>query len=793
MTDTPKHLVIFQPSGSRGQIEQDTTLLDAARSLGVEIESTCGGVMRCSKCRVRIEEGFFERFGTESSMTHLSPMLDGEREFFASRGIPLDGNFRQSCVARVQGPVVVFVPEESRAVKQLIRKSARQLNIEIKPAVKRYFAQMKKATLHEPMGDWERLQIALKEKYGLENLALDYRVLLQLQNAIRAGNWEITVYVWHDSSRREVIRVVPGFFDVSLGLAVDVGTTTVAGFLCDLDNGAVLATHSMMNPQTPYGDDVMARITYTMTHDDGLEKLHHAIIEGLNTIVTSCCASAGYSADNIVDSVLVGNTCIDHIFLNIFPKWVGVSPFIPAMHHSVDVKARDFGLGILPSAYVHVLPNEAGFVGADNMACIIAEEPYKQDEMMLIIDIGTNGEIVLGNRQKLISSSVPTGPAFEGAQIRYGMRAADGAIERVDIDPVTWHVRYKTIGRDKWSDEFEPAEIKARGICGSAIVELGWELFKAGVVDESGRFSKETFSPRLREFNGKPEFVLAWANETAMGRDITFNVDDVRALQLAKSAMYCAAKIMMRRMGITKIDKIVLAGAFGSFIDKVKAMAMGLFPDCDLKNVYAVGNAAGDGARIALLNADKRDEANAIAQTVEYIELTVEKDFEKQFMWAMHLPHMQDEFPHLRHLFDKAQHDRALRLINNLPVFGELPEKTRRDLARVVEEKRYKKRDVLFTENAKPDAFHIVKEGSVSLSQGKNGAEENIGDALAGAFLDAPALLAGGAHTVTARSNALNTRVLAIPHEAFLKLLAAHPEITDKIRESVPTRTVVNS
>ena len=480
MTDKPKHLVIFQPSGSRGQVEDGTTLLDAARSLGVEIESTCGGAMRCSKCRVRIEEGFFERFGIDSGMAHVSPIREGEQEFFRSRGIPLDGNFRQSCVAEVHGPVVVFVPEESRAVKQLIRKSARQLNIEIKPAVKRYFIQLTKATLHEPLGDWERVLIALKEKYGLENLTIDYPVLLQLQNAIRAGNWELTLYVWQNC---EVIRVVPGFFDLSLGLAVDVGTTTVAGFLCDLDNGAVLATHSMMNPQTPYGDDVMARITYTMTHSDGLEKLHEAIIEGLNSIVQHCCESAGYSTDNIVDSVLVGNTCMDHIFLNIFPKWVGVSPFIPAIHHSVDVKARDFGLNILPSAYVHVLPNEAGFVGSDNMACVIAEEPYKQDEMMLIIDIGTNGEIVLGNRDKLISSSVPTGPAFEGAQIRFGMRAADGAMERVDIDPVTWNVRYKVIGQEKWSDELAPEAIKARGIWGSAIVELGWELFKAGVVD----------------------------------------------------------------------------------------------------------------------------------------------------------------------------------------------------------------------------------------------------------------------------------------------------------------------
>ncbi|HKZ70888.1 MAG TPA: ASKHA domain-containing protein, partial [Anaerolineales bacterium] len=646
MSDEPKHkhLVIFQPSGSRGYVEDGANLLEAARSLGVEIETPCGGRLMCSKCRVRIEEGFFERFGIESSLSHLNPVFEREREFFRSKGLT-EPNLRQSCVATLHGPVVVFVPEESRAVKQLVRKSARELHIEIKPSVRRYFVEMKAATLRDPLGDWERLQNALKEQHGVEGLTIDYPVLTQLQKSVRAGEWKVTVFVWHG---REVIRVTPGFAEYALGLAVDVGTTTVAGFLCDLDSGQVLASESMMNPQTPYGDDVMARITYAMTHPDGLEKMHAAIIEGLNTIVARTCEKSGYQPEDIAEAVLVGNTCMDHIFLNIFPKYVGVSPFAPAMHHSVDVKARDFGLKILPTGNVHVLPNEAGFVGADNVACVIAEEPYKQDDIMLVIDIGTNGEMVLGNRHKLISASVPTGPAFEGAQIQYGMRAAIGAIEKVDIDPVTWDVRFRTIGQDKGSDEMPPEEIKARGLCGSAMIDLGWEMYRAGVVDATGRFSKEIHSPRLRQGPDGLEFVIAWANQTTLGRDITFNNADMRALQLAKSAMYSAAKIMMRRLGVQKVDKVVLAGAFGSFIDKVKAMAMGLYPDCELKNVFAVGNAAGDGARMALLNVDKRAEADEVARQIEYVELTVEPDFEKQFAAAMHFPHMSDSFPHLQ-------------------------------------------------------------------------------------------------------------------------------------------------
>jgi len=777
-----KHLVIFQPSGSRGQVEDGTTILEAARSLGVEIETPCGGRLMCSKCRVRIEEGFFERFGIESGLGHLNPVLEREREFFRSKGLT-EPNLRQSCVATIHGPVVVFVPEESRAVKQLVRKSARELNIPIRPAVRRYFVEMKPATLRDPLGDWERLQNALRAEYGLENLAIDYRVLTQLQKTVRSGEWKVTAFVWQG---REVIRVVPGLAEYTLGLAVDVGTTTIAGFLCDLDNGRVLATESMMNPQTPYGDDVMARITYAMTHPDGLAKLHQAVLEGLNTIVTRVCEASGYPAEEIAEAVLVGNTCMDHIFLNIFPKYVGVSPFTPAIHHSVDVKARDFGLHILPSGNVHVLPNEAGFVGADNVACVIAEEPYNQDDIMLVIDIGTNGEMVLGNRQRLISSSVPTGPAFEGAQIQYGMRAALGAIEKVDIDPTTWEVRFKVIGQEKWSNELPAEQIQARGLCGSAMIDLGWEMYRAGVVDASGRFSKETHSPRLREGPAGMEFVLAWAHETAIGRDITFNVNDMRALQLAKAAMYSAAKIMMRRLGVTRVDKVVLAGAFGSFIDKVKAMAMGLYPDCDLRNVYAVGNAAGDGARMALLNVDKRAEADRIARQIEYVELTVEPDFEKQFAAAMHFPHMSDAFPHLQKMLDKATHERAQRLLLNNPFFSGLSRDSLRRLAAATEEVRFRKNSAIFAAGSEPEALYVIKEGSVALTFNTTDADSQTMDLKEGAVLNGRAIACGEPHRASARAMALNTRLLAIPRPVIVGMLDSEPEWKAHLMQAEP-------
>jgi len=306
---------------------------------------------------------------------------------------------------------------------------------------------------------------------------------------------------------------------------------------------------------------------------------------------------------------------------------------------------------ISPGAYVHVLPIEAGFVGADNVGVLITEAPYQQDSMELVIDIGTNGELILGNRDKLISCSCATGPAFEGAEIKYGMRAAPGAIEKIEIDKDTREARFKVIGKEDWNTELD--DVGAKGICGSGIIDVVPQLFMAGIIDHTGRFTKDLKTPRLRVAEDGPEFVIAWANETSIGRDIVICQGDVRNIQLAKGAMYAGAKIMMRHLGVDKLDKVILAGAFGSYIDKESAACLGLFPDCPLENIYAVGNAAGDGARIALLNIDKRTEADEMARQVEYIELTVEPDFDKVFGQAMWLPHMKDTFPHLNHLLPK--------------------------------------------------------------------------------------------------------------------------------------------
>ncbi len=644
--------VNFQPSGRRGEVDEGITLLDAARQLGVDIESICGGKGTCGKCKVRIEEGYFEKDAMDSRMAHLTPLTEVEKKFIKPDEGP---NMRLACAAELKGDVKVFVPEKSRAGKQIVRKAAKELSIKLDPAVKKYYLELKQPSLHDlTVGDYERVIDALKDQYGLEGITMDYLTLRSLQDVLRKGNWNITVSVWMG---REIIKVEPGYVESSYGLAVDIGTTTVVGYLCDLNTGKVINTESMMNPQVPYGEDVMSRITYAMMNPDGLEKMQKAIIDGLNEIVERVSSDLRVNGRNggeaIVDMTVVFNTAMHHIFLGFNPEYIGRSPFIPSIQHSLNIKARDMGIKINPASYIHVLPIEAGFVGADNVGVLIAEEPYNLDEKVLIIDIGTNGELLLGNKERVCSTSCATGPAFEGAQIKFGMRAAPGAIEKVRIDPVTKEPEYKVIGKTDWHTHLE--KVDAKGICGSGIIDAIAEMFKAGIIDKTGKFNMELNTPRIRrDIDGRPEYVLAWADETSIGTDITINQADVRALQLAKGALYAGAKLMMKRMGIERLDKVILAGAFGSYIDKESALTLGMFPDCDINNVYAVGNAAGDGARMALLNVSKRREADERARWVEFVEIAVEPEFQKEFMQAMHIPHMKDPFPNLKALLQKS-------------------------------------------------------------------------------------------------------------------------------------------
>jgi len=677
--DEDKAMVIFQPSGRRGEVPKGINIIEASRLLGVDIETLCGEKKVCGKCIVRIEEGLFEKYGITSSPDNVSPWQEEEDKFITPDR--REKGFRLGCVAEIKGDILVFVPEESRAGKQVVSKAARDIYIEHNPAVRIYHVQVDPPSFEEPTADFERVCRGLERDYGIKDLTVDIFTLRQLPSALRDGNWCVTASVWNN---REIIRFRPGKVEHAYGLAIDVGTTTVAAYFCDLTTMEVIDTVSMMNPQCKYGEDVMARITYHMTNPDGLQRMSDDIIEGLDSLIEKAIANTyppkkkkkkkkgeegpdeyvevaeegrtylRLTRQDIEDITLGGNTAMHHILLNLNPEYVGLAPFPPAIHSSLDIRARDLGIHINPSSYVFVLPIEAGFVGADNVGVLIAEEPYKHEENVLIIDIGTNGELVLGNRHKLISSSCATGPALEGAQLAFGMRAAPGAIERIAIDAATKEVDYKVIGREAWRKYSEPKEMKAKGICGSGILDLLAELYRSGVVAKSGVFNKKALKehPRFRinPDTKQPEFVLAWAEESSIDKDIVITQKDVRQIQLAKGALYAGCKLMVKRMGLEKVDSVKIAGAFGTHVDREKALIMGLFPDCEIEMIHGIGNAAGDGCRAALLNVKKRVEANWCSRNVEYIELTVESTFQKEFMGAMQLPHMTDEFPHLEGL-----------------------------------------------------------------------------------------------------------------------------------------------
>jgi uncharacterized 2Fe-2S/4Fe-4S cluster protein (DUF4445 family) len=661
---TKKHTIILQPSGRRGQVDEGTSVRVAARELGVEIESICAENATCGKCMVLVEEGRFEKYNIDSQREHLSPIGVEERAYLMRRPKLLKdkgweiGQVRLSCQCKVFGDVLINVPEESRGNKQIVRKSARERAIEIKPSVRKYYVSLSPPNLERPIADWERLAKGLETSMGLVrrgeehlprwfDLTIDYQCLRTLSATLRAAKWNVTVSVWQD---QEVIEVQPGYVEDSYGAAVDIGSTTVALYLCNLRTGELLAAESEMNPQIVYGEDVMSRIQYAIEHPDGLEKLHKAVIATLNKLLKQAAKTAQIKTEEILEMVLVGNSTMHHLLLNLHPKDLGLAPFVPAIHRSMDVKARELGLQINTSGNIHVLPTIASFVGADTSAMILAEEPHKQEENWLLIDVGTNAELILGNYKRLLCTSTPTGPALEGAHVEYGMRAAPGAIERVQIDENTLEPKYRVIGVDGWNTDHAEFKGHVKGICGSAIIDSVAELFRAGIVDSRGKFKKNLNSKRVREGESGWEYVIAWAEETSIGRDIPMTQQDVRQIQLAKAALFVAARTLLKRSGLQSPDKIILAGGFGSYIDKEKAMLIGLIPDCELDRVYAIGNAAGDGARIALLNVEKRNEIDSVTRKVERFELPTDPEFQNQFMLATSFPHMSEPFEHIAHL-----------------------------------------------------------------------------------------------------------------------------------------------
>ena len=645
---TPKYYqVALTPSGRKGQVAEGTNLLQAARELGVELESICGGRQTCGKCQIILEEGHFPKHGITSRPDHLSSPTTLESEYDLEHN--LNGR-RLACAVQVQGDVLITVPDESQAHKQIIAKAATERVIEVSPAVRQVYIEIEPAVLGDPRGDWDRLTQALADQWDLTNIEIDPKILPSLQSIIREGDFAVTATIWQDE---EIIRLQPGYQEGIYGLAIDVGSTTVVAHLCDLRTGEVLSTQSAMNPQVRYGEDLMSRISYSNSEPQGLKRMNRLIIQTLNDLADKATRQVKLSPQDVTDVVIVGNTVMHHIVLGIDPKQLGVAPFALATYSDIDVKARDLGLNLNPACQVYILPLIAGHVGADNVGVMLAESPSEQDGISLIVDVGTNAEIILGDRDQVLIASSPTGPAFEGAQITHGQRAAPGAVERVRIDPHTLEPRIQVIGYSEWigaqADDTVPPEVKVTGICGSGIVEAIAELFLAGIIDSKGHFitSKADQSPRIQLAGRTAEYVLVDQDLTATGSPIVITQNDVRAIQLAKSALYTGTKLLMDHRGVDHVDRVILAGAFGTFISPFHAMVLGLIPDCDLENVFAVGNAAGDGARLALLNRELRLKALQLARSATYVETPLETTFQDEFVAALNIPHATHPFPHL--------------------------------------------------------------------------------------------------------------------------------------------------
>ncbi len=641
-------LVVFTPSGKRGRFPVGTPLLTAARTLGVDIDSVCGGRAICGRCEVLIAEGEFAKHGVRSSAASLSAASVPEARFASRR--QLATGRRLSCQAQVVADVVVDVPPNSQVHRQVIRKEAEVRDIELYPLVKLHYVEVAEPDMHDPSGDLQRLEAALAREWQLANLECDLSVLQQLQPLLRAGAWKVTVAV-HDAAR--IVAVWSGFHDKVFGLAVDVGSTTIAAHLCDLVSGEIVASAGRMNPQIRFGEDLMSRVSYSMMNPGGAAQMTAAVRQALGELAAEVATSAGVDRESILEATLVGNPIMHHLVLGIDPVELGGAPFALAIDRAVTVTAAEIGVALHPNARIYALPCIAGHVGADTAGMILAERPDLTDEMTLLVDVGTNAEIVLGNRQRLVACSSPTGPAFEGAQISCGQRAAPGAIERVRISRETLEPRFKVIGSDLWSDDPGfPAAIArtgVTGVCGTGIIEVLAELFLAGVITPEGVIdgALAARSPRVVAHDRTFSYLL---HEGTPALRITQN--DVRAIQLAKAALHAGITLLMERLGVDSVDRIRLAGAFGAHIDVKYAAVLGMIPDCDLTRVTSAGNAAGTGARIALLDSRSRATIEALVQRVEKIETAIEPRFQEHFVAAMSIPHKTADYPNLRKVLE---------------------------------------------------------------------------------------------------------------------------------------------
>jgi len=617
--------VTFEPEGSKVKASVGSTVLNVAKEAGISIRSECGGKGLCGKCRIIIMDKDAVSGLTEAEKKHLS-QLD------------IDRGYRLACQTKIFKNVVVTVPMESRLGILKVNIMGKERNVNVNPFIKKLHVVVPKPTPSDTKPDFERLVEILRRRFkDLSDIHIDYEVLKKMPDVLRNAHWDVTLVIWNTY---KIIEIELG--DTSgevFGLAVDIGTSKIVGHLVDLTSGKTVAMGWIENPQIAYGEDIITRITYASTSDANLETLQKLTVDGLNKVLHEVCEKAGVDPNKIYEILVVGNTAIHHLFFGIQPKYVALSPYVPAVKGTLSLAARDLNVRANPHGVVTALPIVAGFVGADAIADVLATGIYESEENSLLIDIGTNTEIFVGNKDDLICCSCASGPAFEGAHIRYGMKAVTGAIERIRIKP-DLKVEYETIGN-----------VKPRGLCGSAVIDAIAEMFKHGIINNRGRFNPNIETPRLRRGYDGWEFVIAWRDETMTGREITVTQKDITEIQLAKAAIYSGCSILMKRRKFREedIDVLFIAGAFGNYVNPENAKIIGLIPDIPTEKIRFVGNTAIAGAKMALISKEVRDVAEYLARVIRYHELAADADFNSEFLNALLIPNrIIERFPSVK-------------------------------------------------------------------------------------------------------------------------------------------------
>ncbi len=619
----------------------DKPIYDLLLKLNLPIRSICGGLGTCGKCKVLIQKG----------SECLNQITNAEKKFLSNED--LESGYRLACQTKINDKYIdmlqelkppqfrIFLPSELLFEDFNILTFGIRKETILNPAIKKFFLDIKKPTLDEPIPDFERViaEIIAKDNTIKEDqIEIDFNLINKLPNILRENNHKITLTLWNDN---EIIECEPSdTTENNYGIAFDIGTTTIVGYLINLDNGKVYSLASKLNSQTAYGEDVITRLSFIKNDENGLQKLNLAVLNDLNNIISKVCEKSKIKSSQIYEATIVGNSVMHHIFLNLDPINIGLSPYIPVIQKGMNIKARTLNLKIFKNGYVYTVPIIAGFIGADTVGVILSSNINSQKDLTLAIDIGTNGEIILGNRKFLATGSCAAGSALEGAHISDGMRAAAGAIDTIKIDPQNFDVSYSTIKNKK-----------PIGICGSGLVDAIAEMLRSKILTRSGNFNKEFIDQeRILKRNNNIEFIIAKREETSIGKEIKISQNDIRQIQMAKAAFYSGTRLILKHLDTKlEIKRVFLAGAFGNYINKYNAKFIGMIPDISDENIFQIGNAAGTGAQSLLLNKDLREKVKKLLKKIQYIEIATKEEFQKEFTNAMYFPHFTLElFPTLK-------------------------------------------------------------------------------------------------------------------------------------------------